>query len=221
MIADDTGSPRPRRISIVLFDGFEVLDVFGPVELFSMWPDDLTVEYLGPRRGPVRSSQGAHVVADAAYADAPAPDVVLVPGGIGTRALVVNAATLAWLSGWARQAQIVTSVCTGSGVLAAAGLLDGYRATSNKRAFGWASRQGSEVTWVPHARWIEDRDRWTSSGVAAGMDMAAALIDRLLGSGAGEEAARRIELELHTDPDWDPFAGIYGLGGEAPPPDER
>ena len=105
----------------------------------------------------------------------------------------------------------MSSVCTGSAVLAAAGLLDGYRATSNKRAFTWATSQGPQVEWVPQARWVEDRNRWTSSGVAAGMDMAVALIATLCGKGAAKDAAAQIELEVHTDPDWDPFAKLYGL----------
>ena len=87
-----------------------------------------------------------------------------------------------------------------------AGLLNGYRATSNKRAFDWASGHGDEVTWVRRARWIHDRNRWTSSGVAAGMDMTAALIGHLTGPEAAATAAREIELEIHPDPTRDPFA---------------
>jgi transcriptional regulator GlxA family with amidase domain len=201
-----------RSVSVVLFDGFELLDVFGPAELFGMLRDRLTVTYVGPTPEPVRSAQGVAVVPDDAYADAPRPDIVLVPGGQGTRPLVQDPAFLDWLRGWAGGAQLVTSVCTGSAVLAAAGLLEGYRATSNKRAFGWASGHGMQVDWVPTARWVEDRDRWTSSGVAAGMDMAAALIGSLFGRDAAAQAAAAAELEVHTDPTWDPFAALNGLG---------
>lgn len=200
-----------RRVSVVLFEGFELLDVFGPVELFSVLPEQFAVTLLGPVAGPVRSSQGTEVIAGGAYADAPAPDIVMVPGGIGTRALARDAGFLSWLSAWARSAELVTSVCTGSALLAAAGLLDGYRATSNKLAFEWASSHGSDVTWVAKARWVQDRNRWTSSGVAAGMDMTAALIASLHGRQAADDAARRIELEIHADPDWDPFARSYNL----------
>lgn len=199
-----------RSIFIVLFDGFELLDVFGPAELFSQ-VDGLGTSYVGPTREPVRSAQGVAVVPDFAYADAPSPDIVLVPGGRGTRALVNDPETLGWLRTWASEARLVTSVCTGSALIAAAGLLDGYRATSNKRSFAWASSQGTGVEWIPEARWVEDRDRWTSSGVAAGMDMAAALIGSLFGADAGQRAADLVELELHTDPRWDPFAKLNGL----------
>jgi transcriptional regulator GlxA family with amidase domain len=200
-----------HRVSVVLFEGFELLDVFGPVELLGMLPEDFAVNLVGPVVGPVRSSQGTEVIAGAGYAEAPTPDIVMVPGGMGTRMLVREAGFLSWLSAWAQPAKLVTSVCTGSGVLAAAGLLDGYRATSNKLAFAWASSHGQDVTWVAKARWVQDRDRWTSSGVAAGMDMTAALIASLKGQQAAADAARRIELEIHADPDWDPFARSSGL----------
>ncbi|MEO6827587.1 MAG: DJ-1/PfpI family protein [Microbacteriaceae bacterium] len=200
-----------RRISIVLFDGFELLDVFGPVQLLGRLPEAFSVTLVGPTAGSVRSSQGTEVVATVGYADAATPQIVMVPGGMGTRRLVEDAEFLSWLASWSEGAELVTSVCTGSALLAAAGLLDGFRATSNKLAFAWASGHGSEVTWVPRARWVEDRDRWTSSGVAAGMDMTAALIASLVGPQAATDAAREIELEIHSDPDWDPFARQFGL----------
>lgn len=199
------------RIGVVLFEGFELLDVFGPLELFGQLSDRFPVELLGPVAGPVASAQGPRVIADQAYADASSCDIVLVPGGIGTRALVGDQGFLGWLGGWASSARYVTSVCTGSGVLAAAGLLDGYRATSNKRAFAWASAQGPDVEWVPEARWVEDRNRWTSSGVAAGMDMALSLIGHLHGNDLALQSADAVEYEWHRDPDWDPFAAKNGL----------
>ena len=134
-----------------------------------------------------------------------------MPGGIGTRVLVAETEFTRWLGEWAASAEVVTSVCTGSGVLAAAGLLDGYRATSNKRAFAWARAQGPQVDWVPEARWVEDRDRWTSSGVAAGIDMALALIARLHGDALARAIADGVEHEWHRDSTWDPFAAKNGL----------
>ena len=184
--------------------------MFGPLALFARFPERLEVITIGPHAQAVRSSQGTEVVAAAAPGDVPDPDIVLVPGGLGTRSLVRDAEYLGWLREWAGSAALVTSVCTGSGLLAAAGLLDGYRATSNKRAVDWARSQGPGVTWVARARWVHDRDRWTSSGVAAGMDMAAALLGDLFGAEEAERAANEIELDLHRDPDRDPFAAIFG-----------
>lgn len=202
-----------RRISVVLFEGFELLDVFGPVELFSMVPDRLAIDFVGPEAGPVASSQGVQVTATIGYDAAATPDITLIPGGQGTRRLVSDQVFLSWLRAWATPASLVTSVCTGSAVLAAAGLLDGYRATSNKAAFAWVREQSKEVDWIAQARWVEDRDRWTSSGVAAGMDMAAALLADLFGKDVAQRVTTRAELEVREDPSWDPFAKVHGLAG--------
>ena len=102
-------------------------------------------------------------------------------------------------------------MCTGSAVLAAAGLLEGYAATSNKRAFSWATSFGGDVSWRPEARWVHDRNRWTSSGVAAGMDMAVALIAHLTSEVVAIDAANFVEYVPHRDSGWDPFARINGL----------
>ncbi|PPG01200.1 DJ-1/PfpI family protein [Pseudoclavibacter sp. RFBI5] len=200
-----------RRISVVLFEGFELLDVFGPVELFRLDPSLFDVELIAPHAGPVRSSQGPEVIATSGFADATQPDIVLVPGGQGTRALAVDAGFLGWLAEWAADARLVTSVCTGSALLAAAGLLDGFRATSNKRAFAWAASHGTSVEWIPQARWVEDGNRWTSSGVAAGMDMTAAIIASIHGADVAARVSDAAELDVHTDARWDPFAGKNGL----------
>lgn len=205
-----TDSPRKRRVSVVLFEGFELLDVFGPVELLSHAPH-VTMDYVGPHPGPVRSSQGAQIMADLSYPQLATPDIVLVPGGTGTRRLVTDKPFLSWLAETGEHSQLVVSVCTGSAVLAAAGLLEGYRATSNKLAFTWASSFGRNVGWEPHARWVEDGDRWTSSGVAAGMDMTVALIASLFGPGVREAAVIRAEYQPQTDSTVDPFAQVHGL----------
>ncbi len=184
--------------------------MFGPAELFSLVPGRLAIEFTGPGAGPVASSQGGQVTALAATR-LPPPASCSSPGGKGTRRLVTDEAFLSWLRGWATPASVVTSVCTGSAVLAAAGLPDGHRATSNKAAFEWVREQSGTVGWIAQARWVQDRDRWTSSCVAAGMDMAAALLADLLGKDVAQRATTRAELEVHNDASWDPFAKIYGL----------
>ncbi len=202
---------EPVGVTAVLFDGFELLDVFGPLEVFGVAAGRFRISMAGPAAGPVRSAQGPAAMADVAHLDAAATDIVLVPGGIGTRKLVDDTAFTGWLANWSSSAQFVTSVCTGSAVLAAAGVLDGYRATSNKRAFAWVREQGPQVEWVPEARWVEDRNRWTSSGVAAGIDMTLALIAALHGEPFATAIADGIEHEWHRDPTWDPFAAKNGL----------
>lgn len=146
------------------------------------------------------SAAGTRLVADISYADAamsdadaPPWDIALVPGGPGTRTLARDPASSTWLRHWASRARLVASVCTGAALLAAAGLLDGYRATSNRRAFAWVREHGERVTWVDGVRWVEDRDRWTSAGVSAGIDMTLALVRSLHGHAAAHEAAARME----------------------------
>ena len=116
---------------------------------------------------------------------------------------------LDWLRARAAAASIVTSVCTGSGLLAKAGLLDGLRATSNKRAFEWAEAQSERVRWVREARWVEDGRFFTSSGVSAGIDMSLAVIGKLLGDQRARDFAAWAEYEWNEEAGRDPFAGPH------------
>ncbi len=202
---------RSRTLGVVLFPGFELLDVFGPLEAFGNLPEHFRVVMLAEARGPVRSAQGPTVVADAGLADSPPLDLILVPGGIGTREQIDNRALLAWLAERAPAAEVVASVCTGAAVLARAGLLDGRRATGNKAFFRWVAEQGPRVEWVSRARWVEDGKFATSSGVSAGIDMALALIARLVDPETAETLARGMEYDWHRDAGWDPFAALWGL----------
>lgn len=198
------------RITVVLFEGFELLDVFGPVQLLQAVPD-VAVVFAGPDSGPVASSQGVEVVPTISYGQIEPADALLVPGGKGTRKLVEDESFLSWLREVGAHAPWIASVCTGSAVLAAAGLLEGYTATSNKRAYSWATSFGGDVSWRPEARWVHDRNRWTSSGVAAGMDMTVALIAHLVSNSAAINAANFAEYDVHRDSEWDPFARLNGL----------
>lgn len=198
------GATPELRFSVVLFDDVELLDVAGPVEVLSK-VDDFDVEMLSADGGSVASSQGVRLGVDGDFSSATG-DVLFVPGGMGTRRLVEDDHFLAQLNALADQSQILMSVCTGSALLAAAGLLEGYAATSNKRAFEWATSFGENVEWHRSARWVHDRDRWTSSGVAAGTDMAAAFIADCRGDHLVAEIADAIELRLNLDADDDPFS---------------
>ena len=117
---------------------------------------------------------------------------------------------LEWLRRRAEQAEITASVCSGSAILARAGLLDGRRATSNKQFFSLATAQSANVEWVEEARWVDDGSLVTSSGVSAGIDMALALIERLWGTALAESIARLTEYEWHRDASWDPFTEFLG-----------
>jgi transcriptional regulator GlxA family with amidase domain len=184
-----------RRVSLVLFDGFRLLDAIGPLEVLDMVDGGFDVTLVGPAAGPVASSQGTHVVADVSYGEAQPAEIVIVPGGAGTRTLVHDTEWLTWLRGWVLTAPLVTSVCTGAALLATAGLLEGYRATTNMRASDWVHQFGRRITWVEGVRWVQDRDRWTSAGVSAGIDMTLALVEVLCGVEAAREAAARLEYD--------------------------
>jgi putative intracellular protease/amidase len=205
------------RLLVVLFDGFELLDVFGPVELLLLAGFNVTyaAEPAGVVRGGVaRAPTCTSLEAPLSLSEVAGVswDLLLLPGGQGTRALVSEAPWLAALRSACNAAHSVCSVCTGSALLAAAGMLAGCKATSNKRAFEWvvsSSALASEVEWQPKARWVADRSGGklmaSSSGVAAGMDMAVWLASELLGARVGEAAARRAEYVPSTDAGRDPF----------------
>lgn len=198
-----------RHLAVILFDGFELLDTFGPIELFSAIPD-VKIELVAQRSGPVRSAQGVEVIAKLEYDELNDPDIILVPGGMGTRTLAHDKSFLSWLTDIGNRSKVVASVCTGSALLAAAGLLESHRATSNKLAFEWASSFGDDISWEYQARWVHDGCRWTSSGVAAGIDMAAALIGHLFGQKVQAEVTKRVEYQPQTNSTVDPFARFQG-----------
>ena len=203
-----------RTLGVVLFEGFELLDVFGPLEMFGLAADHFEIRLIGERGGVVASRQGPKSVCDDSFQSAPAIDVLLVPGGIGTRREVNNPFLLDWLKKRSQQAELVASVCTGSALLAKAGVLNGLRATTNKLAFGWATSQSEKVQWQKQARWVEDGKFFTSSGVSAGIDMSLAVIAKLISQQAAEQAANFAEYDWHRDADWDPFAALHGLVGD-------
>ena len=207
----DSNGNRVRRLGALFYPGFELLDTFGPLEMFGNMPGAVDIITVAEQAGPVRSHQGPSVVAEYGFADCPTLDLMLIPGGMGTRAEVENEAMLDWLRRRTPETEVTMSVCTGSALLARAGLLDGQRATSNKMFFQWVVEQGPRVEWVRQARWVEDGRYATSSGVSAGIDMALAVIARLAGPELSETLAMATEYEWHRDADWDPFARVHGL----------
>jgi transcriptional regulator GlxA family with amidase domain len=200
-----------RTLGVLLFPDFELLDVFGPLEAFGQMKELFRILMVAEASGGVASAQGPQAVAEYGFHDCPPLDVILVPGGMGTRREVGNPVLLEWLARRAATAEIVTSVCTGAALLARAGILEGRRATTNKRAFQWVVDQGPGVRWERRARWVDDGNIVTSSGVSAGIDMALHLIARLAGRDAAEKLAVGMEYEWRADAAHDPFAEIWRL----------
>jgi putative intracellular protease/amidase len=204
---------RTRTLGGVLYPDFELLDFHGPLEMFgSLGPQQLRIVTVAERAGPVASFQGPRTVAEHGFADCPDLDLILLPGGFGTVAQLGNAPLLDFLRARAPRAEVTMSVCSGSALLAKAGLLDGRRATSNKQFFDLARGQGAQVDWVAEARWVEDGPFATSSGVSAGMDMALGVIARLYGKERAQEIADLTEYEWHSDPTRDPFVRFLNQG---------
>jgi transcriptional regulator GlxA family with amidase domain len=172
----------------------------------------LKIVTVAEKKGAVASTPGVETVAHHDFRDCPRLDLLLLPGGFGTVAQLGNAALLDFLRKRAGEAEVTMSVCSGSALLAKAGLLDGRRATSNKMFFQLARSQGERVNWVTAARWVEDGPFATSSGVSAGTDMALAVIARLYGAERADQIAIQTEYTWHRDADRDPFAKYLDQG---------
>jgi putative intracellular protease/amidase len=181
------------ELAILLFDDVTALDAIGPYEVLQRIPA-MTVRFVAPDPGTKSTENGSlQMVADTALDDAPAPDVVLVPGGAGEVAMRGDTRVLQWLRAVHETSRYTTSVCTGSLVLAAAGLLDGVRATTHWTAMEHLGELGA----IPVAeRVVESGKIVTAAGVSSGIDMALVLAARL----AGDDVAQAIQLSIEYDP---------------------
>ena len=188
----------PRRIGMLIFPRLTQLDMTGPYEVLARLPDT-KVELVARTLEPVTTDRGMQIVPTVTYETCPPLDIVMVPGGPGQQDLMEDEAALAFLRNQAAQAKYVTSVCTGSLVLGAAGLLKGKRATCHWAAIEHLAPLGAIPT---KERVVVDGNVVTGAGVASGIDFALALAAIL----DGEEVAREIQLQIEYDPD-PPFDG--------------
>jgi len=182
------------NISILLYDGFTALDAIGPYEVLRSVPG-WEVEFVASQRGEVRTDSGAvGLTADRSMEEVGAPEIVLVPGGIGTREKMADEEILTWLRRVDETSKWTTSVCTGSLLLAAAGLLEGKRATGHWAWLEPLKEFGAEPVG---GRYVEDGKVITAAGVSAGIDMALYLVGREV----GPDVAQAIQLGIEYDPD--------------------
>ena len=208
-VAMSTGADA-IRIAIPLFDRVTALDAIGPYEVLQRLPG-ATVTFVGERVGEVRTDNGfLGLVIDATFDDLPDPDVVVVPGGVGTRSLVDGAQPIhQWLRNAHETARFTTSVCTGSLVLAAAGLLDGLSATTHWGAYAGLERLGASPTGQRVVEHLDERII-TAAGVSSGIDMALRLSELLV----DDTAAKAMQLMIEYDPE-PPFdAGSVDKAGD-------
>lgn len=182
------------HIAIPLFERFTALDAVGPYEVLSRVPE-AEVTFVGFEPGPVRTDNGRLALyVDARLEDLPHPEVIVVPGGLGTRALLDDERMLGWIRGAHERTRWTTSVCTGSLLLGAAGVLEGLEATSHWLELEPLDRFGARPT---ERRVVEQGKVITAAGVSSGIDMALTLAARI----GGDELAKTIQLLIEYDPE--------------------
>jgi putative intracellular protease/amidase len=180
-------------IAIPIYDRFTALDAIGPYEVLSRLPE-AHVQFIAAEAGPYKTDNGMlTLVAEAALEDVPSPDVIVIPGGLGTRDLLDDERMLGWIRTAHETSSWTTSVCTGSLLLAAAGLLDGLEATTHWLELELLGRLGAKPTG---RRVVEQGKVITAAGVSSGIDMALVLASRI----AGDEFAKTIQLLIEYDP---------------------
>jgi transcriptional regulator GlxA family with amidase domain len=193
--------------AIFIFDDVEVLDFAGPYEVFSrtrLEPGVIArrseetapfkVFTIAQSAAPIVTTGGLRIIPDSDFASTPRIDILIIPGGFGTRRLLENTAILDWIKTTASQAKQVASVCTGSLLLAKAGLLSGRRATTHWASLDLLASLDSGITVERQQRFVTD-GIVTSAGVAAGIDMAFSLVESLCGKAVADETARYIEYQ--------------------------
>ncbi|ACG79024.1 transcriptional regulator, AraC family [Phenylobacterium zucineum HLK1] len=204
-----------RRIAVVIFPGFQILDAAGPIAAFEiagrLRPGAYEIEVLAPDGGAVKSSSGAPIAAGAlAGADF---DTVVVSGGDGTRSLPELAAIVRWLRAAAPHLRRIASVCSGAYVLAEAGLLDGRRATTHWGRTDDFARRYPKVKLDADRIFIRDGHVWTSAGITAGIDLALALVEDDLGADVARRTAQQLVVHQRRPGGQSQFSALIELGG--------
>lgn len=199
----DNSFVNSRNVAIVIFDGIEVLDFAGPFEVFSVAGEQMPrapyapffTYTVGLTARAIDAQGGLTVTPRFSLADAPPPDVLIVPGGDGSRRLLTHTGFLTWLQAQHTRVEVMASVCTGALALARAGLLAGKRATTHHGAFDRLPELEPTVTVVRDARHVRDGKVWTSGGISAGIDMSLAIVKDLLHS--NDAVTREMEWMWH------------------------
>ena len=185
------------RLNVLLYDKFTALDAFGPIDVLCRL-EGMQAQCFSLTGGMVQAGQGMQV-ATAPLAGMEDQGLLLLPGGFGTRKLASDGAFLSALTTCCQRQAYVLAVCTGSALLARAGLLAGRRAATNELAFGWAESLGGNVHWVRGARWVKDGAIYTSAGVSAGIDMALGFVSDLAGEAKARAICRSMSYRWNSD----------------------
>jgi transcriptional regulator GlxA family with amidase domain len=187
-----------------MFDDVEVLDFAGPFEVFSVTSElnkdsrPFAVSTVAENPGAVSARNGLSVNPDCTFSDCPPPDILIVPGGLGTRKLIDNSAVINWIKDCSQTAELVLSVCTGSLLLAKAGLLEGLAATTHHGALDLLRELAPNTTVVENQRFVDNGKIITSGGIAAGIDMSLHVVGKLLGAAQAAQTADHMEYTINN-----------------------
>lgn len=196
-----------KHVNVIVFNDFTLLDAFGPVDVLGRLKEHYIIDFFSFQGGMICAAQGLRLQSKS-FEEIVSHDVLLIPGGFGTRALVTDNEFIGAIAKLVCKAEIVLCVCTASALVAKTGLLDDRKATSNKMALDWVRTQGYSVLWQPKSRWVVDGKFYTSSGVSAGIDMALGFVEDTLSVQVAEKIAASMEYVRNNDPQYDPFARI-------------
>jgi len=198
-----------KTITALVFENYETLDLFGPIEVFGSLKEHYRVQFASLAGGVVKNHHGVELLTNNTDDLLFGTDILLIVGGQGTRQLVEEELFLEVLKKLSENAQWVLSVCTGSALLAKTGLLDGKQATSNKRSWQWVISQSNQVNWLQEARWVIDDKFYTSSGVSAGIDMTLGFIADRHDLETARKIAKEIEYNWQENSQIDNFWDVF------------
>jgi transcriptional regulator GlxA family with amidase domain len=192
-----------RRVAILIFDEVEVLDFCGPFEVFAVTgaraeEKPFEVFTVAATAAPITARNGLSVNPNYTFADCPQADLLIIPGGYGTRPLMHNQVVLDWIKAQAAHAELVMSVCTGALLLAKAGLLEGLAATTHWAAMDLLREAAPHTTVQPEQRFVDNGRILLSAGISAGIDLSFHIVARLLGRDVAAETARWMEYDLRN-----------------------
>ena len=205
MEPDGRMNPLPRNVAILIFDDVEVLDFCGPFEVFAVTGErdnsrPFHVYTVAETDRPVLARNGLSVNPAYTFASCPRSDILLVPGGQGTRTLIHNPVVIDWINQQSQQVELLLSVCTGALLLAQAGLLDGLHSTTHHSAFDLLRQIAPKSNVLESERIVDNGKIILSAGISAGIDMSLYVVSRLLGEQQAEETVAHMEYE------WSPKA---------------
>ncbi|CAO3572285.1 unnamed protein product [Mortierella alpina] len=202
------------QLGAFIYDNFDLMDIMGPMRVFGESENelDLKINFIASSMKPVKSSQQVTLTPHYTLTNAPKMDLFIVPGGSAITPVTEKPSVMRQIKARVKNSTWTMTVCTGAGILAKTGLMDGFKMTTNKAAFKWVVDyvgNTSSVTWVKKARWVQDGKYVSTSGLSAGIDGALFVVSQLVNQTIAEKVASHLEYSWHKDANDDPFAELY------------